>query len=293
MVGGSRRGWEREVEDGNGPAVVGGRRRDGREPSGMVLRDDEDLSIKWNLPGYHIKMPQGVYRHSRMNKEDFSEKISVLTQFIVGSDECQSGAKEENINHLGADTEEEGTKSIDEIKAGTSEVNMSSVPARSAGSVHYVSQDGCMVIRNSDTEAKESVQRDERRVNFYDYKIHIENERSSPFVLVLEQAHLWSELVQVNKLTEKCLIISLQMGNSTPRTKLADALGHLTEQFYMGSSHMGNFSFMSLKTSMLRYETTGNYKDAPKHLPYLTSQMSQLLKLLLQWLEDRLMATLY
>lgn len=35
--------------------------------------------------------------------------------------------------------------------------------------------------------------------------------QSAPFVLPLAHAHLWSELVQLNKLAEKCLIISLQV----------------------------------------------------------------------------------
>ncbi|CAN8210906.1 unnamed protein product [Coccothraustes coccothraustes] len=70
-------------------------------------------------------------------------------------DECQSSATEENIKHLGADPEEEGTKSIDEIKAEASEVNMRSVPVRFAGSVHYVSQDGKW-LRGNDTGNGES-----------------------------------------------------------------------------------------------------------------------------------------
>lgn len=32
--------------------------------------------------------------------------------------------------------------------------------------------------------------------------------QSSPFVLALAHIHLWSEMAQLNKLAEKCLIIS-------------------------------------------------------------------------------------
>lgn len=62
----------------------------------------------------------------------------------------------------------------------------------------------------------------------------------------------FKSMVQKNAEGRGVKLFCIFRGNSTPRTKLADALGHLTEQFYMGSSHMGNFSFMSLKTSMLR-----------------------------------------
>lgn len=48
-------------------------------------------------------------------------------------------------------------RSIDEIKAGSSEVSIRSVPVRFAGSVHYVSQDGKWLHGNNDTGEKSEV----------------------------------------------------------------------------------------------------------------------------------------